>query len=98
MDDVKKVAGMVWYRLADYDQCRAVMADRHTLPATFSEWRMKAEQAEKMMQRQGWTTTRAYINPAEFPAWCAARGLNVDAKARNEFANLIARDAADHLD
>ena len=95
---MKKVAGMVWYRLEDYDQCRAVMADGHLLPNTFAEWRMKAEHGEKMMQRQGWTTTRAYLNPAEFPAWCLARGLNIDAKARNLFANTVAKEAADHLD
>lgn len=46
------------------------------------------------MQRRGWITTRAYIDPSDFLAWCRERGLNLNAEARNQFANRIAIDAA----
>lgn len=88
------VAGMVWYRLEDYEAAVAIMEDRHQMPTTYSAWRIKAEQAEKQMQRLGWSTTRAYINAADFGAWCGARGLNINAEARNQFANSVALDAA----
>lgn len=48
----------------------------------------------KEMQRLGWSTTRAYINPADFGAWCRVRELNLNAEARNQFANSVALDAA----
>ena len=86
------VVGMVWYRLEDYDAIRGIMADGHKLPATFSEWRMKAETGEKKLRRDRKIVVRAYIDPETFPDWCRARGLNVDAKARMEFANGIAYD------
>lgn len=97
MTEPQRIAGMVWYRLEDYDAARAIMEDRAKLPSTYSVWRMSAEQAEKKMGRLGWTTIRAYIQPAEFAAWCSRRGLNIDAKARNEYADLIAKEAASGL-
>jgi hypothetical protein len=88
------VAGMVWFRLEDYEAAIGIMEDRDKFPATYSAWRIKAEQAEKQMQRLGWSTTRAYINAADFGAWCRVRELNLNAEARNQFANSVALDAA----
>lgn len=98
MTEQKRIAGLVWYRLEDYEAAISIMEDRNQLPATYSAWRIKAEQAEKQMQRLGWSTTRAYINAADFLAWCRARGLNLNAEARNQFANSIAIDAARSMD
>jgi len=77
--------GMVWYRFEDYDAIRRIMADRHKLPATFSEWRMKAEQKEKLERRNGKFVLRVFIDPETFPDWCRARGLDIDAQARHRF-------------
>lgn len=98
MTEQKRIAGLVWYRLEDYEAAISIMEDRNQLPATYSAWRIKAEQSEKQMQRLGWITTRAYINAADFLAWCRARGLNLNAEARNQFANSIAIDAARSMD
>lgn len=89
-----RVAGIVWYRLEDYDAARAIMEDGLQLPASYTAWRLGAEQGEKQMRRSGWATTRAYIHPAEFVTWCRDRGLKVDASARQEFANAVALNAA----
>lgn len=97
MNAPKKVAGLVWYKMEDYEAAAAIMEDRQNLPKTYSAWRIKAEQSEKQMRRLGWTTTRAYIDPAEFVAWCRDRSLNIDAKARQEFANGAALEAARNL-
>lgn len=98
MKTPKPVVGLVWYRLEDYADALAIMEDRDQLPATYSLWRMKAEQAEKEQQRLGRVTVRAYINPAEFAAWCKALGLNVNAEIRNRFAVLVASQTTPDLD
>ena len=89
------VVGMVWYRIEDYDAIRGIMADGHKLPATFSEWRMKAETGEKKLRRDGKIVVRACIDPETFPNWCRARGLNIDAQARNLFAARVAKDTVE---
>lgn len=90
MEIIKPIVGLVWYRVEDYADVLAIMEDRDKLPATYSLWRMKAEQAEKEQQRLGRITVRAYIDPAEFVAWCKALGLNINAEARNRYSVLIA--------
>jgi hypothetical protein len=97
MSGLKHVAGLAWFRLADYEAARAIMADGHVLPKTYTEWRIKAEQNEKKAQRQGFITVRAYIEPDQFPAWCGARGLDVDAKARQLFAMTVADETDNSL-
>jgi hypothetical protein len=88
------ITGMVWYRAEDYDAILGIMADGHKLPRTFVEWRMKAEAGEKQRRRLGETVVRAYIDPETFPDWCRARGLNIDAQARMQFAALVAKEHA----
>lgn len=85
-----KIVGMAWYKAEHYDAIRGVMADGHKLPATFHEWRIKAETLEKVHRRAGEIVVRAFIDPETFPDWCRARGLNVDAQARIQYAASIA--------
>lgn len=86
------IVGMAWYKAEHYDAIRRVMADGHKLPATFHEWRMKAEAGEKLQRRAGQIVVRAFIDPETFPGWCGARGLNVDAQARMQYAASIANE------
>jgi len=92
-----QVVGFAWYRLEDYDHIKAVMADRHLLPANYSIWRLKAEQGENQARRSGKRVVRAYIDPNTFPDWCRERGLQVNAEARVHFANLVAKKAHQDL-
>lgn len=85
-----RAAGMVWYRAEDYDAIRRIMADGNKLPTRFDVWLEKAETGEKDRQIRGEIVVRAYIDPKTFPDWCRSRGLNIDSKARIEYANLIA--------
>jgi hypothetical protein len=87
-----RITGMVWYKLEHYDAILRIMADSQKLPATFHEWRMKAETGEKVRRRSGEFVVRVFIDPETFPDWCRSRGLNVDAQARNLFAALGAKD------
>lgn len=82
-----KYVGMPWYRRADYEKLLSIFSDNHVLPETFEKWLQKAEDGFDDFTRQGLIVEKVYIDPDTFPAWCRARGLNIDAKARVEFAN-----------
>ena len=84
------IAGVAWYRREDWLQIVAVMDDGDKLPATYEKWLYRAENTVKTFERQGVIVYRVEIDPGTFPAWCKSHGLNVDAKARMEFANVHA--------
>jgi len=89
-----EIAGIAWYSADDYPRIREVMLDGANLPDTFGQWETAAHKFEETYQRAGQRVVRAFIRPAEFVGWCRANGLNVDAKARMQWANLAARRAA----
>ena len=82
--------GIPWYQLEDFERVKTVMVDKHLLSPVYSLWRQKAEQMERQLRRQGQTVIRAPLRADEFVAWCAARGLNVDANGRREYAAWFA--------
>ena len=82
--------GMVWYSLEHYPDIKAMMKDGDRLPATYSEWRLKAEQGERQMRRQGHLVIRAHLVPDAFRQHCVSHGLDLDAKGRTHFASSVA--------
>jgi hypothetical protein len=92
----KVIIGVSWYSREDYPRARAIMADAHVLPETYEAWRELAEPQERNVKATGVTVVRAIINPDEFSAWCAARRLTIDAKARATFANEVAARHLNH--
>lgn len=87
-----QAAGMVWYLAEDFSEIKSLMVDGHLLHGTHAEWQRAAEQGEQRLRAQGVRVYRAILRPAAFRDWCRARGLNVDAKARNAFANEVAKN------
>lgn len=79
--------GFAWYEEADYPEIRRIMADGELLPVSYRQWLQKAEYGESEQIKAGHRVVRAVIDPKTFPAWCKARGLNVDSKGRTAFAN-----------
>jgi len=85
-----RAAGMAWYRREDYDRLRnSVFVDGNVLHDSYAEWFKAAKNGESQLRSQGHIVERVYIDPDEFPQWCAAHGLNVDAKGRTAFANFV---------
>lgn len=82
--------GIPWYRGVDYDELRRIMTDGDKLPDRHLDWLQKAEQLERQIKARGQRCYRAIIDPQTFPAWCEARGLNVNAEGRIAFANAVA--------
>jgi hypothetical protein len=85
-----RAVGIPWYSRNDYPKLREIFDDGHKLPASFSDWLKGAQRLKDEQERRGIGVVKAHINPHTFPAWCAGRGLNIDASARIEFANLAA--------
>lgn len=88
-----RATGIPWYEREDYRRVLEVMADADLLPPTYEKWRYKADRLERDIQRLGGIAIRAQIDPDAFVRWCAARGLNVDADARSQFASEAAYQA-----
>lgn len=80
-------AGIPWYRREDWDALKRIFVDPDDLHDTFDEWRKAAGNLESNLRRDGHVVERAYIDPETFPDWCRSRGLNIDARARSQFAS-----------
>lgn len=85
-----RAGGIAWYTRDNYGRILEVMEDAEVLPRTFEKWLYKAERGERELAAKGHIVVRAVIDADEFVAWCRARGLNVDAKARGQFAAEVA--------
>tara|TARA_R110002073_G_scaffold120601_2_gene262668 strand:+ start:12509 stop:12799 length:291 start_codon:yes stop_codon:yes gene_type:complete len=90
MENAIIAVGLPWYRKADYPKSLDIMADADLLPVSHHDWQQKAEHLERELGAKGMRTIRAIIDPQTFPAWCTARGLDINAKARTTFANETA--------
>ena len=82
-----RAVGIAWYSRQDYRRILEIMEDANNLPRTFDQWLTRAEATERKFKSSGHIVIRAIIEPEEFAAWCHARGLNVDAKARTKWGN-----------
>lgn len=85
-----RIAGMVWYLAEEFSEIRSMMKDGSLLPPTFADWQRKAEEQSKRLRAEGVLVHRSILRPAEFRAWCATHHLDLDAKARNQYAAWIA--------
>jgi hypothetical protein len=81
------ILGIAWYRREDYPILLNLFSDRAILPATYDDWFKRAENLMDQLKTSGFAFQRVYIDPQTFPAWCAARGLDVNAEARSRFAS-----------
>jgi hypothetical protein len=83
--------GMAWYHREDYEKLSSIFTDSHVLPKTFDKWLQLAEKGFNSFASQGITVEKVYINPDTFPAWCKARGLDINTEARFEFSTDFVR-------
>ena len=82
-----QAVGIPWYSLETYGQFRAIAVDSDEMPDTYMQWIMQAKELEQEISSQGKRPIRAHMDVRAFPEWCKSRALNVDSKARAEFAN-----------
>ena len=89
-----RAVGIAWYSRQDYRRALEIMDDAAELPRTFDQWLKRAEATEREIKRAGHIVVRAMIKPEEFAAWCGAKGLNTDGKARSQWATEFVRQQA----
>jgi hypothetical protein len=85
-----QAVGMPWFRRETFDVLRAMFEDGHKLHRTYDEWLRAAETGRKSMEVKGVRVVCADLDPHEFPEWCKAKGLKLNAHARMEYANSVA--------
>ena len=84
--------GIPWYHEADYNGLREIFEDGNKLAATYHGWLESANGVYEHIKSEGMIVEKVYITLQDFPAWCAARNLRLNAHARNEFAGeFVAR-------
>jgi len=85
-----QAVGMSWYKPENFARLRAMFEDGHKLHRTYDEWLTAAETNKKMLEANGTRVFCVDIDPDEFPKWCTAQGLKLDANARNTYASSVA--------
>ncbi|MSO68608.1 MAG: hypothetical protein EXR03_05890 [Pseudolabrys sp.] len=77
--------GAYWIEEADYPAMLRISDDGNTMPRTWTEWRKMAEEMEKGLKAYGHPVLRVRIDPATFPAWCAAQNTTPGRQGRKLF-------------
>ncbi|MBF0602177.1 MAG: hypothetical protein HQL07_00620 [Nitrospirae bacterium] len=85
-----KAIGIAWYRREDYPALLSIFTDASSLYRDYDSWLKKAEDLVNQITASGKRAIKAEINPNDFPGWCRDRGIDIDANARNRFANEFA--------
>ena len=80
-----RAVGAYWIDEADYPAALRIFDDGNTLPRSWKEWLKIAEEMEKGLKAYGHVVERVRIDPATFPAWCAAHGTTPGRQGRKVF-------------
>lgn len=84
--------GISWYRPKDYDRLKAMFTDGQKLPDTFDSWLSRAKAIYDHLTKEGRVVHQAFIDPDTFPEWCETRGMEMDEKARMQYAVEYAKN------
>jgi hypothetical protein len=84
--------GVYWIEEADYAAARAMFEDGDTLPSSWAAWRKTAEEMKKGLEAYGHPVMKVRIDPATFPAWCAAHGATPGRQGRKLFVAAAVKE------
>jgi hypothetical protein len=82
----ERVVGMAWFRKEDWPKLLEVSADPDQLEKTHQEWLEFALASIIDLRAKGLRVEKVDVGVDELVAWCQARGVPVDGKARADFA------------
>jgi hypothetical protein len=82
---------MVWYKEEHYPELLAIFDDAHLLPATYSDWLLRAEAKKTEVEASGDQVIKVFIDPETFPQWCKDKKLPKDANSRSQLAIEVAQ-------
>jgi hypothetical protein len=86
-----RAIGIAWMREEDYPALIRIFEDGHMFDS-WEQWNERAEATEKKFQSDGVIVLRAYLDPAAFPSWCAARNIAPGREARTQFGSEFAEE------
>jgi hypothetical protein len=89
-----QIVGMAWYRPETFVGLRDMFEDGDKLHRTYEEWFAAAETGRKSMEAKGIKVFCVDIDPDEFPKWCQANSMKLNAEARNSFSSFVAYEIA----
>lgn len=84
--------GAYWIKEENYPSLREIFDDGDKLPPTWAEWLKMAEEMERGLKSYGHPVLRVDIDPATFPAWCAAHGTSPGRAGRKMFVAAAVKD------
>ena len=87
-----RAVGFPWFRREDFPRIKAIMEDSQKLHDTWEGWHAAAQEGEKKFKAQGHIVYRAVLLPDEFIAFCKAKGIALDAKARMNFSAFLTHE------
>ncbi|MDH4188419.1 MAG: hypothetical protein OEV08_15630 [Nitrospira sp.] len=81
----ESVLGVGWYRPEQWALLLAHSADCDELEASHAEWLASAEPTLDRIRAIGQNPIKIDIDVEEMIAWCSAKGMPLDGKARSQF-------------
>ena len=79
-----------WYREEDYARLLEISADASSLAKTYGQFVSQSERKLKALDTQGLPIERVYIDPDGLRLWCVGKGIDINTRARQQFAVEIA--------
>jgi hypothetical protein len=84
--------GVFWIEEADYPAALVMFDDGDTFPPTWKEWLKMAQEMKKGLEAYGHPVMKVRIDPATFPAWCAAHGTTPGRQGRKAFVAAAVKE------
>jgi hypothetical protein len=83
----RMVTGVAWYRAEQWQRLREVAADVENLEENHEAWLQTAERLLRKGIPSDLTVEKVDVDIEELLAWCNARDLPVDGKARSRYVS-----------
>lgn len=83
--------GVGWMSREGFARLAALCDDPRSFNLPYEDWRQLAEAAISGMRAQGLEVVRVELDPERFLAWCRARDLRPDGRARSAYAREAVR-------
>jgi hypothetical protein len=90
---VKQSRIVQWFAEHDFEAIKRVMPDDASLPPSYAEWLLSAEQNARKLESAGIIVRKVPITAAEFTAYCAMIGQSCNFATLGAFAMYADKQA-----
>lgn len=86
-----QATALVWFQSTNYARLAALCDDGGVAAyGSYESWLYAAECRKQSLENKGHRVLCVDLCPEEFPRWCAAMGMRLDAAGRKAYAAYIA--------